>query len=202
MGDTMSKLISLFQSFIGDREALVSIVSDGIASAVTVAAVHGTQAPLVEALSFVATLKGTKRAYIALREGVKATGLTISTDGKRVSAQGLTVGKMTKEKGEALGVAMGEAFTLAASAILTAQVDKAELSPSDKADRAFKALSGLTDAQLLKAFNTSTGLDILAALSRAQAAQAQSKALASAKRAVSDTVKAPDTVKAVDTVTA
>lgn len=198
----MSKLVSLFQSFIGDREALVSIVSDGIRDAVAVAAIHGTQAPLIEALSFVATLKGTKRAYVALREGVKATGLAMSTDGKRVTAQGLTVGKMTKDKGEALGVTMGEAFTLAASSILTASTDKGELSPMDKAERAFKALSGLTDSQLLKAFNTSTGADILAALARAQATAAQSKALASAKRAVSDNVAPIVAVAPVDAVAA
>jgi hypothetical protein len=157
-----------FLSFVGNGEARVAVVADAIVAAVVVAAVHGTQSPLADALVSIATIKGQARAVLALREGIAATGMNVTSSGK-VAAKGLTIGKMAPEKAQALADAIGDAFTVAASTVLTASVEKAAPTAAERAGKALAVLVGLTTRELRAALKTNDGASLLAQIALAHA---------------------------------
>jgi len=160
-------LKSVFAAFVGDREARVALVCDALVRAVLVTGQHGTYAPLADALSAVATIKGQARAVLALREGIAATGLTVSATGK-VSGKGLSVGKMTADAAQVYADNVGEAFTLAASTVLTASVEKVKPTDAERAGKAMGVLSSLALGDLRKALRTTEGAHLLAQIALAQ----------------------------------
>ncbi len=181
-----------FLSFVGNGEARVAVVADAIVAAVYVAGVHGTQSPLADALVSVATIKGQARAVLALREGIAATGLQVSATGK-VSGKGLTIGKMAADKAQALADAMGDAFTVAASTVLTASVPKQAPTAAERAGKALAVLVGLTTRELRAALRTNDGASLLAQIALAQ--------VEGERQAKGETV-APSKVESVETATA
>lgn len=189
----MSKIIiSLrqhFAAFVGNAEARVAIVADAIVAAVILAAVSGQQGPLVDALAAVGALKGNAKSLEALRQGIIASGLTLSANGRTTQAPGLRIGKMTPDAGETLAVAIGEAFTVGASMVLTAKTPAKVVPASEIAARAFAALGTLTLRDLRKALAGNDARALLANLAliaeedvRALAVKAASEALEAAAK--------------------
>lgn len=182
----MSKLAAVFRSFLGDAESAVSIVADALASAVKVAAQHGTQAPLFEALAMVSELKGVSRRVVALRDGIAATGLSIGAD-KRVSIPGATLGATPAAQASAIAAEVASAFTVTASVQMTAKLEKVSRSDDEKALAALKVLAGIGDAAILRALSSEHGQTALANIIRAQAV---ANAAAAAARADAAAAKA------------
>lgn len=187
----MSKIIiSLrqhFAAFVGNAEARVAIVADAIVAAVMLAAVSGQQGPLVDALAAVGALKGNAKSLEALRQGIIASGLTLSANGRTTQAPGLRIGKMTPDAGETLAQAIGEAFTIGASMVLTAKTPAKVVPASEVAAKAFASLGTLTLRDLRKALAGNDARVVLANLAliahedeQARAAKAAADALAKA----------------------
>lgn len=196
----MSKLSLsvIFRAFVGDAESQIATVADALSSAIVTVAVHGTYAPLVDALTSIDNLKGKAKYVLALREGLRASGLSLTPNSKGVQAPGLRVGKLAADAADTLAAGMVESFTIAASTVLTAKVTKPGATPGEVASKAFAALAGLTARQLRTALTGNDARAVLATLRMLDAEDAQALAAKAAEDALSKvmTIDAPAPIDA------
>lgn len=186
----MSKALALsaiIRAFLGDADAGVTIVSEALSAAVVTMAVHGTRAPVDDAVKLVTDLKGKTTREKAMRAGL---------DEVRAILKRVAVGKTSDADAASLAEEVARLFVAGAGEILTApKVTYAKPAASDVASRALKALAGLTDPQIAAMVKTAAGAELLQRVARIAAVQASVEALrAGADAAKTARVKAADAI--------
>lgn len=167
------------QAFMGDKDAATAIVGDAIRAAVTLYCAHGNDGHIVEALRFVASLKGASVKVRALQAGVQASGLSLKgPEGKQRAVYAHCAAAKGGEQSEAFGERAEADFSLAVGEVFTTPTKPAKADPAKVAARAMEALEGLTDKQLMAALSTHAGADMLARIARLQSVAAAEAAKA------------------------
>lgn len=182
----MSKLVVALRAFLGKADAACEVVSDSIVDAVRILAKDGTRAPVDEAAKFIKELSGASRKVLALQKGWESAFEVV---------RAVRPGKHTVDEAKEVSERAGEAFTLAAGAILNTKVTKGKADAATVASRAFKVLAELTDNQLRKALALNDGADFKARLERLAAESEVS-------RIAKDAAKSVRTVKPVEPIAA
>lgn len=178
-------LSTLLRAFVGDAESAVTLVAEGITRAVFIAGKDGTRAPLVNALAEVAGLKGNALRIEALRAGLVSAGLVVSPGFAPIALDampGLSLGKMSATDARALADATAEAFTLSASAYLTAP--KAKGKKIDKVAGALATLAACELVDLRKRLTKGDGATLMGMIRTMLAEDEQAKAKADADKAI------------------